>query len=184
MRDFLRGYFEQAARCVAGVQAGGDFVSELAAAYAALRESARAGGKAMVIGNGGSAAIAGHTAVDLWKNGRIPAVCFNDPSQLTCLSNDLGYEEVFAEPVRMFARPGDVLVAISSSGRSRNILNAVAAARSKGCRVITLSGFKPDNPLRGLGDWNFYADSIAYGFVETAHSAVCHALVDCAIRDS
>lgn len=131
-------------------------------------------GKIIFIGNGGSAAIASHQAVDYWKNGRIRAIAFNDASLLTCVGNDFGYSEVFAKPVEMFADPHDVLVAISSSGQSNNILNGASAARTKGCSVITLSGFKSDNPLRKLGDLNFYYPSTSYGLVEIAHLTLCH----------
>jgi len=140
--------------------------------------------KVIFIGNGGSAAIASHQAVDLWKNGGIRAIAFNDSSLLTCISNDYGYEHVFEKPIEMFAESGDVLIAISSSGRSENILRAVDQARAKGCSVITLSGFRPDNPLRRKGHLNFYVSSDSYGFVEISHLTVCHYLADriCAQR--
>ena len=134
--------------------------------------------KVMLIGNGGSAAIASHMAVDFWKNGGIRATAFNDSSSLTCLGNDFGYEHVFEKPIGMFAEQGDVLIAISSSGRSENILRGVGEARARGCRVITLSGFGPDNPLRLLGDINFHVPSEAYGPVETVHQAICHCILD------
>ena len=75
------------------------------------------GGKLMVVGNGGSAAIASHVAIDYSKNGKIPAVAFNDPASLTCLTNDLGYENVFSHHIQMLGNPQDLLFAISSSGR-------------------------------------------------------------------
>ena len=137
-----------------------------------------AGRKIMFIGNGGSAAIAGHAAVDFWKNAGIRAVTFNDAALLTCVSNDYGYEHVFEKPVEMFADKGDILVAISSSGRSPNIINGVAAAQRKECRVITLSGFAKDNPLRKMGDLNFYVPSGEYGHVELIHHSICHYVYD------
>lgn len=136
-----------------------------------------AGATVLWVGNGGSAALASHFAVDVFNAG-VRSTAFNDAALLTCMGNDCGYEQVFARPVALFASPGDVLVAISSSGRSPNILAAVAAARERGCAVVTLSGFRPDNPLRGLGDWNFHVPSEAYGPVEMAHAFICHALVD------
>jgi len=143
-----------------------------------------AGNKLIFVGNGGSAAIASHMATDYSKNGDIRALALNDGAMLTCLGNDLGYDRVFAKQIELHARSGDVLVAISSSGRSANILNAVAAARSRHCRIITLSGFKPDNPLRRLGDLNFYIASERYGFVEIGHLTICQAVVDfvCGLR--
>jgi len=143
-----------------------------------VKRAAAKGNKVIFIGNGGSASIASHMAVDLWKNSRIKAVCFNDSAQLTCLSNDFGYRHVFEKPIEMFAEPGDVLVAISSSGKSENILRGVKAARRKRCRIITMSGFKKDNPLRKTGDLNYYVPSDSYGFVEIAHGAICHLFAD------
>ncbi|MBY0510755.1 MAG: SIS domain-containing protein [Rhodospirillaceae bacterium] len=137
--------------------------------------------KLMFVGNGGSAGIAGHSAIDFAKNGGVRSMTFNDASSLTCLGNDLGYDQVFAKQVEMQGLPGDVLVAISSSGQSPNILNAVTAARAVGCAVITLSGFKPGNALRQMGDINFYIEAEAYGFVEVTHQAILHVILDTAM---
>ena len=144
----------------------------------AAAETHARGNKIMFIGNGGSAAIASHMANDYSKNGGLRATAFNDSSALTCLGNDFGYEYVFSKQIELHHRPGDLLVAISSSGRSRNILNGVDAAVSGGCRVATLSGFGADNALRRMGDINFFLDSGEYGFVEIGHLALCHAVLD------
>lgn len=139
------------------------------------------GNKLMFIGNGGSAAIASHMATDFTKNGNLRSVAFNDGAMLTCLGNDFGYDDVFAKQIEMYARDGDLLVAISSSGRSANILKGVVAARAVGCSVLTLSGFQADNPLRRQGDINMWVSSGEYGFVEIAHLALCHAVLDMAL---
>lgn len=143
-----------------------------------IRARTAAGRKVMFVGNGGSSAIASHQAIDLWRNGGIRAIAFNDPVLLTCVSNDFGYPRVFEKPIDMFGESGDVLVAISSSGKSENILLAVEAARRVGASVITMSGFQPDNPLRRLGDLNFYVPSGSYGHVEIAHLTICHCIAD------
>ena len=130
------------------------------------------------VGNGGSAAIASHAATDYTKNGDLRALTFNDASLITCLSNDFSYDEAFARAVTRFVNHGDALIAISSSGASRNILNACAAARMKGAAIVTLSGFEPTNPLRTLGRLNFYVPSTSYGLVESAHTAVLHAILE------
>lgn len=148
-----------------------------ARAVALLAGCSAAGRTLIWVGNGGSAAIASHITVDFFKAGA-RSLSFNDGPMLTCMGNDYGYDQVFARPIEFCAGPGDVLVAISSSGRSANILNAVAAARARGAAVVTLSGFDAANPLRALGDFNFYVASGAYGFVETVHAAICHALFD------
>ena len=140
-----------------------------------------ASGKVMVIGNGGSAAIASHMQSDLCKAVGVRAMVFYETPLLTALSNDHGYECVFERLVELWANTGDLLLAISSSGQSENILRAVRASLAQGCQVITLSGFKADNPLRRLGDVNFYVSSQAYGYVEAAHSVLAHFLTDCAM---
>jgi len=143
-----------------------------------LKNVGQTGKKIIFVGNGGSAGIASHQAIDYWKNGGIRATAFNDPSLLTCISNDYGYEHVFAKPIEMFAEPGDAVIAISSSGQSANILAACTAARARSCSLITLSGFKEDNPLRRLGDINLYVPSDSYGFVEVLHLALSHCVLD------
>jgi D-sedoheptulose 7-phosphate isomerase len=137
-----------------------------------------AGNKIMFIGNGGSAGLASHLAIDFCKNGALRSLAFNDASALTCLSNDLGYENVFAKQLEFHARAGDLLIAISSSGQSANILAAVTAARATNVGVITFSGFARDNELQRTGDLNFYVRSSEYGFVEVAHLSLCHAILD------
>jgi D-sedoheptulose 7-phosphate isomerase len=133
------------------------------------RETRAARGRVVFIGNGGSAAIASHLASDLSKAGGVPALCFNDASQITCLANDYGFENWIAHALRLNCRASDSLVAISSSGRSANILNAVAAARRLEMKVVTLSGMEANNPLRRLGDVNLWLDSKAYNIIESAH---------------
>ena len=149
---------------------------------ALVRDEAHAahdrGNKIIFIGNGGSAGIASHLAIDFSKNGGLRAMAFNDASALTCLGNDFGYDQIFAKQIEFHGRDGDLLIAISSSGRSPNILNAVRMGRSMNVKVVTFSGFTADNELRNAGDVNFFVDSKEYGFVEIAHLALCHAILD------
>lgn len=145
---------------------------------ASVFEEKRVGGKIMFIGNGGSAAIADHMANDYTNAGKMRAVSFNDGAVLTCLANDYGFEEVFSQAIKYHAEHDDVLVAISSSGKSLNILNGVKAAKERGCTVVTLSGFGEDNPLRSLGHFNIYVPAPRYGTVEIAHYMILHALLD------
>lgn len=138
-------------------------------------------GKVMAIGNGGSAAIASHMQNDLCKAVGVRVMDFSQVPLLTALSNDDGYECVFERPVELWADPDDLLVAISSSGRSENIIRAAKAAAARGCQIITLSGFNANNPLRTLGNVNFYVPSPVYGYVESAHSVITHFLTDYAV---
>jgi D-sedoheptulose 7-phosphate isomerase len=184
VRDRIVAYFDaldrvtRHAECTAG---SGETIS-LQDAFARVREAAHAahdrGAKLIFIGNGGSAGICSHMATDFSKRGGLRSTAFNDSSALTCLGNDLGYESVFAKQIEWHGRPGDLLVAISSSGRSRNILKGVETARAQGCGVATFSGFEEDNPLRKKGEVNFYVRSRQYGLVEVAHQALIHAILD------
>ncbi len=150
----------------------------LEAAATRLLEARAAGRKVLVVGNGGSAAIASHLQTDLCHSLKIRGLVFNEPPLLTALANDNGYENAFQRLVDLWGEPGDALVAISSSGRSPNILNACAAARSRGLWILTLSGFGADNPLRGRGDANIYVANASYGPVESAHAVLVHELTD------
>lgn len=138
----------------------------------------RASNKILSVGNGGSAAIVGHAHNDFSKMVGIKSLVFHEISLLTALSNDDGYDVAFEKPVRQWAQAGDLLIAVSSSGRSQNILRAVRAAQEASCEVITFSGFKPDNPLRTMGQINFYVASDSYGYVEASHMVLLHLLTD------
>jgi D-sedoheptulose 7-phosphate isomerase len=183
-REELREYFATLASLLSETyvsNAAGETV-ELDEAICQFMDQARAvhaaGNKLIFVGNGGSATIASHMATDFSKNGLIRTTALNDASMLTCLANDYSYEWVFAKQIEFYAQPGDLLIAISSSGRSANILKAVEAARKARCGVVTFSGFTSDNPLRVTGDLNFYVAADRYGFVEIAHLTICHAVLD------
>ncbi|MBF0610587.1 MAG: SIS domain-containing protein [Magnetococcales bacterium] len=132
-----------------------------------------------LVGNGGSNAVIAHVANDFLKTCHCLVHILHDPATLTCLANDYGYENAYATALSILARPGDLLIAVSSSGRSANILNAVQAMTQAGGQVMTFSGFAPDNPLRQLGQWNYWIPSSHYGLVEIAHLVVLHHLAEC-----
>ena len=128
------------------------------------------GNKAIIIGNGGSAAIASHFSVDLTKNARIRCVNFNEADLITCFANDYGFDNWMKEAVNFYGDEGDVLIAISSSGKSKDIINACIAARENDfSKIVTFSGFDENNPLKNYGDLNFWVDSKAYNLVENIH---------------
>ena len=130
------------------------------------------------VGNGASASMASHFAADVAKNAGIRTNVFTDTALMTALANDLCYEEVYAEPLRWNMKDGDMLVAISSSGNSPNIVRAVKTAKSLKGIVITLSAMSEDNSIRKLGDLNFYVPAQTYGLAETAHAAILHYWMD------
>jgi D-sedoheptulose 7-phosphate isomerase len=135
-------------------------------------------GKLMIAGNGASASIASHAAVDFTKQAKIRAMAFNDHNLVTAFSNDYGYENWVAEAIRAYGKAGDAVVLISSSGKSENIVNAARKARDLGFQVVTFSGFSNSNPLNTFGDINFWLDSKAYNIVESLHNIWVCAVVD------
>lgn len=130
------------------------------------------------IGNGGSAAIASHMTADFMKNGGIRTYSLYDSAVMTCIGNDYGYEHIFAKPLSRLGSPGDLLVAISSSGNSPNIIRAIQIAKEKEMFVITLTGFKADNKARQMGNINVYVPCEEYGKVETIHQLILQQIVD------
>lgn len=155
-----------------GIEAG---IAAVAETLAGIR---RDNGSVYVIGNGGSAGIASHVITDFVNVAKLRAFTLHDSSLLTCMANDYGYENAFARLLNQMAKPGDALIAISSSGRSANIRNAAAKVTGIGGKVITLSGFAGDNPLRSLGDINIWLDSTDYGFIEIGHQFLLHNVAD------
>lgn len=176
----LAEFAECLGRCACTDRQGEAQPYETALAYllGQLRQLRQAGNRLYLIGNGGSAGVASHASADFLNVARIAAHTLNDPSQFTCMANDYGYEQAYAKMLARSARPGDCLIAISSSGNSMNIRNAATAAREAGVQVVTLTGFAHDNPLRGMGDMNFWLDSRDYGLVEIGHQFILHNISD------
>ncbi len=134
--------------------------------------------RVIFIGNGGSNAICSHMMEDYMKIASKQTLSFTDAALITCFANDYGYENAMAEWVNFSFQPGDILVAISSSGESASILNAVNKHRNNGGKVVTLSGFESENSLSKLGDINFNTPGRNYGIVECFHQVILHAILD------
>ncbi len=148
-----------------------------------LLTSVRTGGKKVLIaGNGGSAAIASHCAVDLTKCAGIRCVNFNEADLITCFANDYGFERWLEKALEFYADDGDLVILISSSGKSLNIVNAAKYTRTRNLTLVTFSGFSEDNSLRKLGQLNFWVQSQSYNIIEMTHQiwllAVCDLIVD------
>ena len=138
--------------------------------------------KILIFGNGGSAAIASHFSVDLTKNAKIRCTNYNEPDLITCFSNDFGYERWVEMAIKYYGNIGDVLIVISSSGKSKNMINACIAARKKKfSKIITLTGHLVNNPVKKLGDINLWVNSKAYNYVENIHQFWLLSLVDLVI---
>lgn len=136
------------------------------------------GRKVLLVGNGGSAAIVSHMQNDLCKMSAMRAMCFHEIPLLTALSNDESYAEAFPRGIDLWAEPGDVVLAVSSSGKSPNVVECLQIARARGCITIGISGFRADNPLWQFADYGFYVPSMNYGEVEVTHQLICHFISD------
>ena len=152
--------------------------SDLVAAADLIRGVGTSNNKVIVVGNGGSAAIASHLAVDLTKVAGIRTVNFNEPSLLTWFANDYGYEHWGEKALGFHADQGDLLILVSSSGESANILNGAKRAVAMGLSILTLSGFANDNRLRSLGGINLWVNSRTYNIVENVHQIWMLSIVD------
>ena len=175
-QEFLTTYLNDFSDLVKTDQ---DTIDQLVKVVDLLKTAHSNGKKTLIFGNGGSAAIASHVSVDLTKNAGIRCVNFNETDLITCFANDYGYEKWVEKAVEFYGDENDVLIAISSSGSSMNILNGCQAAREKNfSKIITLSGMDFENPLRKLGDINLWVNSKAYNFVENTHQVWLLAVVD------
>ncbi|HJN68378.1 MAG TPA: SIS domain-containing protein [Candidatus Marinimicrobia bacterium] len=175
-KEFLRSYLNDFSNLV---KPNKDVVHKLVKVADLLKDVKAEGKKILIFGNGGSAAIASHFSVDLTKNASLRCINCNEADLITCFANDYGFERWVEKAVDFYGNEGDLLIVISSSGSSKNMLNGVKAARKGNFKaVVTLSGFAEDNPLRQLGDINLWINSRAYNFVENIHQVWLLAIVD------
>lgn len=164
-KSFIKDYLERYRQSL--IQT--DVSEELIRMKEMLLEVKARGNKAIVAGNGASAAMASHVAVDFTKQAGIRTVNFNEANLITCFANDYGYENWVAKAIEFYGEEGDLLILISSSGSSKNMINAAKIAKEIGVDIVTFTGFKPDNPLKQEGEVNFWLDSKAYNIIENTH---------------
>ena len=177
--DYFSKYFETIFQGLKSIDS-----AQLGQAVAMVWASHQTGKKIILVGNGGSAAMASHVAVDFVKAASIRAINFNEADLITCFANDYGYENWVEKALEAYADSGDLAILISSSGKSQNILNAAEKANEMGLSVITVSGFLTDNPLRKLGDLNLWVDSTEYNIVEMTDHVWLVAIIDYLIETS
>ncbi|MCL2743053.1 MAG: SIS domain-containing protein [Planctomycetaceae bacterium] len=131
-----------------------------------------------LIGNGASATISEHFALDAMKAGRIKTCACSEAAYLTAICNDIGSDDLFSFKLERYFTADDMLVSISSSGNSPNVIKGIETARKKGGFIVTLSAMKPDNKSRKLGDLNFYIPAETYGTAEVCHGSLMHCWLD------
>ena len=175
-KDFIKEYLEDFSSLV---KPNDEIIERIINARDILVQAKKDSAKIIICGNGGSAAIASHVSVDLTKNANIRSVNFNEADLITCFANDYGYERWVEKAIDFYADSKDVLILISSSGKSKNMLNACKAGKkNKISTIITFTGHNKNNPLSRLGNINFWIDSKAYNFVENIHQVWLLTIVD------
>ncbi|HYH57426.1 MAG TPA: D-sedoheptulose 7-phosphate isomerase [Anseongella sp.] len=183
MKDRIRQHFEEAASVLSAFLSDAHNIEKIALAGNIMVQAIRSGNKIIACGNGGSMCDAMHFAEELSGRYRadrpaLPAVSISDPSHLSCVGNDYGYPYVFSRYIEALGRKGDVLLAISSSGNSENILNAVEAARKMNMEVIGLTG-KSGGKMAGWCDVEIRAPASPYADrAQEIHIKVIHSLID------
>lgn len=162
---FLSEYFNKCAKHLEDV----DIINEAINAKKIILESSANSKKLIFAGNGASASIANHASLDFTKQGKIKSVNFNESAFITAFANDFGYENWLSKSLEFYAEPGDTLILISCSGTSANVVNAAKYAKEHKINLITFTGFDENNPLKMLGDINFWVESKSYNMIEGIH---------------
>ena len=175
-KDFIQKYLEDFSNLV---KPNKDISEKIIKVKNILIETNKKNKKIMIFGNGGSAAIASHFSVDLTKNAKVRCFNFNEADLITCFANDYGYEKWVEKAISFYGDEGDILIVISASGKSKNIINGCEEAKKKRfSNIITFTGIKKNNPVSKLGNINFWANSKAYNFVENIHQVWLLSIVD------
>ena len=143
-----------------------------------IKKTQKQKGKVYIVGNGGSSSIASHVSVDFAKIANVPSATFNNSNLITCFANDFGHDNWIVEAVKSYISKNDMLILISSSGKSKNIINAAKYCKKNQIDLITLTGFNKNNKISKLGNVNFHISSNQYNFIEMSHHIILVYLVD------
>lgn len=187
-RDLIARHLADARRALDQALADQALLDGAARAADLLTRAVKSGGKLLICGNGGSACDAAHFAEELTGRFRAPppgradrppiaAIACAEPGHLTCVANDFGFDHVFSRWVEALARPGDVVIVLSTSGKSANILRAMEAGRRRGASTIALLG-RDGGPARGCADCELIVPGQTSERIQEIHMLILHALVD------
>ncbi len=175
-QKFLKNYLQDLSTLV---QPDDEILNKLIKIKNEILKISKSGKKLLIFGNGGSSAISSHFSVDITKNARVRCINCNEPDLITCFANDYGYDHWVEKAIDFYGDEGDMLIIISSSGKSKNIINGCKAAKNKKFKfILTLTGHEEDGPVSKSGDLNLWVDSKAYNFVENVHQIWLLTIVD------
>jgi len=183
MQDYIYSLFHTAEHTLQKFLANPVHVQELERLAQALAQCFRQHGKLITFGNGGSMCDAMHCAEELTGRFRhdrppLPAIALSDPSFLSCAANDFGWEEVFARGVEAYASEGDIVLGISTSGNSPNVIKALTKASELGCQTVALLG-KDGGKLKGHCDFEFIVPATTTDRIQEMHIKIIHILIEC-----
>ncbi|MDD4224722.1 MAG: SIS domain-containing protein [Candidatus Cloacimonetes bacterium] len=182
MRDLIQSSFTAAGRGLKAFLANEENFAAIEKAARLIADCFARGGKVIAFGNGGSMCDAMHFAEEFTGRFRrdrkaLPAIALSDPSQLTCVGNDYGFEQVFARGVEAFARPGDVVLGISTSGNSDNVIKGLEAARLLGCHTLALLG-KNGGKLAGSCGLEIIVPGEHSDRIQELHTLILHIIIE------
>jgi D-sedoheptulose 7-phosphate isomerase len=181
-KSTITSELEEASKVLSVFMSNPENISRIGEAARVIAESIKSGGKVISCGNGGSQCDAMHFAEELtgrYRDDRkaLPAICISDPSHISCVANDYGYEFIFSRYIEALGNPGDVLFALSTSGNSPNVLKAAEAARGKGMKVIALTG-KDGGKLASLASLELRVPHHGYADrIQEIHIKIIHILI-------
>jgi len=171
--NFFKKYYQDIVNCVQRLDE-----RKINLIYKMIKDTSKKGGIIYIAGNGGSASTSSHMSTDLTKNAKIKSMSFNDTNLITCFANDYGYENWLKAAIKYYVKPKDLVVLLSVSGKSKNLVNAANFCKKKKIKFITMTGAKKNNPLSQKGIINYWIDSKAYNIVETLQMAILASIVD------
>lgn len=183
MKEFIKKYKEDFIELINATDKVSDNIITLKNNLVKIHEK---GNKVICQGNGGSASIASHFSVDLTKNAKVRSINFNESDLITCFANDYGYENWLTKALEFYCDNEDIVILISSSGKSKNIINACKYCIKQNIKVVTFTGMSKDNELIQLNNsgMNFYVNSKAYNLIENTHQFWLLCLIDMIIGKS
>lgn len=179
----IKAHFQEAAMVLSEFVANEKNFEQIEAAALLMVKSLNNGGKIISCGNGGSMSDAMHFAEELTgsfreKRKAIPAIAISDPAHITCTANDFGFDYIFSRYIEAIGIKGDVLLAISTSGNSKNVIEAISAAKAKGIKVVALTG-KDGGKIKDLCDIEIRIPHLGYSDrVQEIHIKIIHAMID------
>ena len=172
-KSFYNQYFYKINRAILSID-----IHRLEKLYNLILKTSKLKGTIFLFGNGANISTASHAATDFTKNAKIKTISLNDPNLITCFSNDYGFKNWIVKALEYYTSKKDLVILLSASGQSKNLIKAAEYCRKKKITVVTITGFKKNNSLAKKGNLNLWIDSKAYNIVEIAQMSILLSMID------